>query len=148
MSDRYFFEEIITPVGRMMMVSDSGGVLRMLEFMVREPRWRPAAEKRFKNAERIEKRNAFGHSKTLARYFDGDLTALDEIPVDSGGTEFQRAVWKALRRIPAGTTTSYGALAKKLGRPETMRAVGLANGREPGRPGRALSSRRGAAMVR
>jgi len=40
-------------------------------------------------------------------------------------------VWQALREIPAGTTTSYGAIARKLGKPDAMRAVGLANGANP-----------------
>jgi len=40
-------------------------------------------------------------------------------------------VWKALRRIPGGKTTSYGALAKKIGEPKAVRAVGLANGANP-----------------
>ena len=49
--------------------------------------------------------------RALDAYFAGDLTAIDDVPVATGGTPFQRTVWAALRRIPAGTTTSYGALA-------------------------------------
>lgn len=67
----------------------------------------------------------------LAAYFAGDLTAPDRIPVRTGGTAFQRAVWAALRAIPAGTTLSYGALAARLGCPKAVRAVGLANGANP-----------------
>ena len=52
-------------------------------------------------------------------------------PVATGGTPFQCTVWAALRRIPAGTTTSYGALAASIGRPSAMRAVGLAVGSNP-----------------
>jgi methylated-DNA-[protein]-cysteine S-methyltransferase len=47
------------------------------------------------------------------------------------GTEFQRAVWNALRSIPCGETLSYGALARRIGRPSAVRAVGLANGANP-----------------
>jgi methylated-DNA-[protein]-cysteine S-methyltransferase len=47
------------------------------------------------------------------------------------GTPFQRSVWSALRRIPAGTTTSYGALAEHIERPTAVRAVGHANGANP-----------------
>ena len=47
------------------------------------------------------------------------------------GTEFQRRVWSLLREIPYGETTTYGALALKLGNPRSVRAVGLANGRNP-----------------
>jgi methylated-DNA-[protein]-cysteine S-methyltransferase len=67
----------------------------------------------------------------LERYFDGDLKALEAIPVDPGGTVFQARVWKALRQIPVGRTLSYGELARKLGNPNAMRAVGLANGQNP-----------------
>src|SRR5260370_13185160 len=69
--------------------------------------------------------------RSPAHYFAGDLTAIDSVPVATGGTSFQREVWAALRRIRPGTTLSYGALAQKLGRPKSVRAVGLANGANP-----------------
>ena len=47
------------------------------------------------------------------------------------GTDFQRAVWSALRTIPEGTTISYRELAERIGKPDAVRAVGLANGRNP-----------------
>lgn len=64
----------------------------------------------------------------LHAYFDGDLEALDAIEVEHQGTEFQRAVWAELRRIPVGKTISYRELAIRVGRPKAMRAVGAANG--------------------
>lgn len=67
----------------------------------------------------------------LDAYFAGDLAAVDAVEVDTGGTPFHREVWAALRRIPAGETTTYGALARALGRPTASRAVGMANGRNP-----------------
>jgi O-6-methylguanine DNA methyltransferase len=67
----------------------------------------------------------------LSGYFAGDLTAIDSIPVATGGTSYQRDVWAALRSIPPGTTRSYGALARELGRPKSIRAVGLANAANP-----------------
>jgi methylated-DNA-[protein]-cysteine S-methyltransferase len=54
-----------------------------------------------------------------------------ELPLAPQGTSFQQEVWNALVKIPFGTTTSYGALAAKLGRPNAARAVGLANGSNP-----------------
>jgi len=60
-----------------------------------------------------------------------NLTVLDSLEVETGGTPFQRTVWHALREIPAGATMSYGALAKRIGRPSAVRAVGLANGANP-----------------
>ena len=59
------------------------------------------------------------------------LDALDTLPVDAGGTPFQREVWTALRAIPAGTTWSYKRLADRIARPAAVRAVGLANGANP-----------------
>jgi methylated-DNA-[protein]-cysteine S-methyltransferase len=72
-----------------------------------------------------------GLAQRLARYFDGELRALDEIDVCWCGTPFQRAVWAALRAIPAGRTLSYGALAERIERPRAVRAVGAANGSNP-----------------
>jgi methylated-DNA-[protein]-cysteine S-methyltransferase len=78
-----------------------------------------------------EAREASEAGRALARYFKGDLGAIEKLEVANGGTAFQRKVWKALRAIPAGRTTSYGALAKALGLPQAARAVGLANGANP-----------------
>jgi methylated-DNA-[protein]-cysteine S-methyltransferase len=72
------------------------------------------------------------HMRTrLARYFARDFSAFDGVHFDGGGTPFQRQVWGYLCSIPVGTTTSYGAMAKALGNPQAMRAVGMANGRNP-----------------
>jgi len=67
----------------------------------------------------------------LARYFAGELRALEALPLDGGGTHFQTAVWSALREIPAGETRSYGQIAARIGKPRAVRAVGLANGKNP-----------------
>jgi methylated-DNA-[protein]-cysteine S-methyltransferase len=69
--------------------------------------------------------------EALRRYFAGDVFALDAIEVDTGGTPFQQLVWRALRRIPAGTTWSYSRLAQEIGRPSATRAVAAANGANP-----------------
>jgi O-6-methylguanine DNA methyltransferase len=69
--------------------------------------------------------------RALAAYFAGRLDAIDCLTVSTGGTDFQRLVWSALRRIPYGTTVSYGELAATIGRPAASRAVGLANGSNP-----------------
>jgi methylated-DNA-[protein]-cysteine S-methyltransferase len=67
----------------------------------------------------------------LARYFGGDLAALDNVAVELNGTPFQKSVWQALRRIPFGTTISYAELARRIGEPTAVRAVGSANGANP-----------------
>lgn len=73
-----------------------------------------------------------GIAGALRRYFDGDLDALDGVPVRfDRGTPFQQEVWHALRTIPVGETISYAELAHRVGRPTGFRAVGAANGRNP-----------------
>ena len=67
----------------------------------------------------------------LQGYFRGDVDALDRIPVEPPGTEFQRAVWQAIREVPAGETASYREIAEAVGRPAAVRAVGTATGRNP-----------------
>ena len=66
----------------------------------------------------------------LAEYFAGDRRNFD-VPLDPVGTQFQRATWLELRRIPFGSTISYGEQARRLGDVRKSRAVGAANGRNP-----------------
>lgn len=70
-----------------------------------------------------------GVDEAVADYLDGAVDALDRVDVDQTGTDLQQQVWKQLRLIPAGTTSSYGQLARAVGRPEASRAVGSACGR-------------------
>jgi methylated-DNA-[protein]-cysteine S-methyltransferase len=70
-------------------------------------------------------------TERLASYFSGDMTALDGIDVELNGTVFQRRVWEALRSVPAGATTSYAEIARRIGSPSAVRAVGAANGANP-----------------
>ena len=67
----------------------------------------------------------------LKDYFDGESAAVDDLPLDMHGADFERRVWRALLTIPPGETRSYGALAKALGSPGAARAVGMANGANP-----------------
>ncbi len=66
----------------------------------------------------------------LEEYFARKRTTF-ELPLEALGSAFEHRVWNALRQIPYGTTTSYGALAKLLGDKHATRAVGLANGKNP-----------------
>ena len=66
----------------------------------------------------------------LAEYFAGERKDFD-LALSLEGTEFQVAVLEALQQIPYGETRSYGAVAKQIGRPKAVRAVGAANGRNP-----------------
>jgi methylated-DNA-[protein]-cysteine S-methyltransferase len=69
--------------------------------------------------------------KWLASYFAGMSPAAPDIPLDMRGADFEKRVWAALRAIPPGQTTSYGAIAKSLGDAGASRAVGAANGANP-----------------
>jgi methylated-DNA-[protein]-cysteine S-methyltransferase len=69
-------------------------------------------------------------ARQLAAYFAGELREFD-LPLRPSGTPFQVTVWEALRRIPYGGTTTYGELARRIGRPTAARAVGRANGQNP-----------------
>jgi methylated-DNA-[protein]-cysteine S-methyltransferase len=69
-------------------------------------------------------------AEQLGQYFAGERRSFD-LPLQATGTPFQEEVWHALTEIPYGTTTSYGELAERIGRPGASRAVGLANGRNP-----------------
>ncbi len=66
----------------------------------------------------------------LGEYFAGKRERF-ELALDPAGTEFQRAVWQQLRRIPYGETASYRDIAERLGNPGAVRAVGMANGANP-----------------
>lgn len=66
----------------------------------------------------------------ILEYLAGERTHFD-LPLDLRGTEFQLEVWRALREIPFGEQRSYGEIAKVIGRPRAVRAVGSANGSNP-----------------
>ena len=68
--------------------------------------------------------------RQLEEYFDGTRTDFD-LPLDLNGTSFQVDAWRGLAEIPYGETVSYGEQARRLGKPEAVRAVGAANGRNP-----------------
>ncbi len=68
--------------------------------------------------------------RQLGEYFAGTRTEF-AVKLDFCGTDFQKSVWNALLTIPYGETRSYGAIARQLGNPKAVRAVGAANGKNP-----------------
>jgi AraC family transcriptional regulator of adaptative response/methylated-DNA-[protein]-cysteine methyltransferase len=122
---------IASPVAEILLVSDEQGRLRALDFHDFEERLHRLLARHYGSFTLAEGPAPAGILAALDAYFGGELRALDAIPIETGGTAFQRDVWAALRRIPAGATTSYGALAASLGKPGAARAVGLANGLNP-----------------
>ncbi len=130
MSATLFVDRIPSPIGNLVLVSD-GASLCALDYEGFEPRMTRLLANRHGELRLVEKANPLGFSERVRSYFGGELDSLGGIPVDAGGTAFQRMVWAALRRIPSGTTTTYGALAARIGRPAASRAVGLAASLNP-----------------
>jgi methylated-DNA-[protein]-cysteine S-methyltransferase len=109
---------VVTPIGTLGLVGSDAGLARV--------RW---------SAEGLEPGPSCpvldDTADQLGAYFAGELTSFD-VPLDLGGTEFQRHCWLALATIPYGQTVSYGEQARRLGLgPDSARAVGAANGRNP-----------------
>ncbi|MCZ6569405.1 MAG: methylated-DNA--[protein]-cysteine S-methyltransferase [Deltaproteobacteria bacterium] len=69
--------------------------------------------------------------QVLFEYFEGERSGFDDLVLTPEGTSFQQRVWRALRSLPYGRTTTYGRVARRIRQPSAVRAVGLANGRNP-----------------
>jgi methylated-DNA-[protein]-cysteine S-methyltransferase len=124
-------DRIDTPIGVILIAVDSEGRLRAVDFHNDEDDVRHMLRRHYGAVEVIFGQAPAAVRSAFARYFEGDLEALKDLKWTTGGTSFQRKVWRALATIPAGETLSYGALAAKIGEPKAVRAVGLANGANP-----------------
>ncbi len=124
---RLLVDHITTPVGKLAIVADETGRLHAVGFMDGHARMELALEQ----GAPTPAKNPGGFTDALRAYFDGELAAIDGLKVAFGGTAFQRDVWRGLLTIPCGETRSYGDLARQVGRPKAVRAVGLANGSNP-----------------
>lgn len=118
-----YYDEIDSPVGRLRLVADAGGLCGM--YFEKESHPTPIEA----DWVRASKPLARAH-RQLDEYFAGKRQAFD-LALNPHGTPFQLAVWMQLRRIPYATTISYGELARRIGNPSASRAVGAANGRNP-----------------
>lgn len=114
-----------SPVGTLTLIAGNGGLCAVL--------WENDAPNRV----RLDKgAHDSGHAvlvaaqEQLAQYFAGERRTFD-LALDFNGTPFQRAVWQALLDIPYGQTRSYSDVARAIGNPAAVRAVGAANGRNP-----------------
>lgn len=117
------FRRIESPIGPLVIAADAVG-LRHVEFhKTRHPAdrsdWRGGDNTTLQMTE-----------AQLSEYFDGKRSTFD-LPLAPEGTPFQRTVWNTLTSIPYGSTISYAELAKRVGSPNSTRAVGAANGRNP-----------------
>ena len=127
---RYDVTRIESAFGEVVMATTDAG-LHALEFAESD---RPADWRFARTLERPEfaRTSDVGDiARRVTAYFDGDFDAVDTIRVAASGTQFQQRVWTELRRVPAGTVVSYGALAAAIGRPSAARAVGRANALNP-----------------
>jgi methylated-DNA-[protein]-cysteine S-methyltransferase len=120
-----------SPISPLLLVTDEEGMLRALEFEDHEPRMSRLLRQHYGDYTLEDGAAPASVKRALKAFFGGDLDALDDIQTATGGTPFQRDVWKALRAIPASTTISYGELAANVGRAGASRAVGAANGVNP-----------------
>jgi methylated-DNA-[protein]-cysteine S-methyltransferase len=126
----FFLDRLESPIGTIVLITD-GEALRALDFLDFEPRMRRLLKLHYGPRTLVEKPENLGIKRCLLTYFSGDLNSLDNVVVHTEGSAFQRRVWAHLRKIRAGTTITYGELAKRIGRPSASRAVGLANGSNP-----------------
>jgi methylated-DNA-[protein]-cysteine S-methyltransferase len=131
MPETFNLDRLDTPIGVALIVSDDDGVLRALDWEDYAPRMKELLRLQYGAVELKEARAPRELNATLSGYFKGDLDRLRQIKWRVAGTLFQQKVWKALPKIAAGTTMSYGALAAKIGLPKAIRAVGHANGSNP-----------------
>ncbi len=119
-----YYDHLDTPIGRLLLIVDAGGALRHVGLpsarkpLRLEPEWEQDEERLAPVVEQFD--DWFGGRR---RQFD--------LPLTLCGTPFQRAVWQALAAIPYAATCSYAELARAVGRPRAVRAVGAANGANP-----------------
>lgn len=130
-----FRATVSTPLGEMLALASDEGLCALEFSEPRTPltrldsrlrRWFPPHEIVDADVPVIAQARAW-----LGAYFAGTSADADAIRLDMRGADFERRVWKALRTIPPGEVTSYGAIAKALGSSGASRAVGAANGANP-----------------
>ena len=121
----YASKRISSPVGELKLVASDKGLSAIL--------WPDDNPRRVRLEPVVEQPDhpiLVEAEQQLIDYFAGKLRRFT-VPLDFKGTEFQKSVWSALLSIPFGETRSYGEIARQIGRPTALRAVGAANGRNP-----------------
>ncbi|MBF9234957.1 methylated-DNA--[protein]-cysteine S-methyltransferase [Microvirga alba] len=130
---RLFIDRTDTPIGELVVIADSDGRLRVVDWTDHEARLLLLLRRQYgEHGFTLDPaRDPGGFTTAMIAYFNGDLGIIDDLPVETAGTPFQRKVWAALRDIPCGVTISYSELARRIDQPSAVRAVGLANGANP-----------------
>lgn len=122
---RHVHKRVSSPVGRLTLVAADGGLAAIL--------WENDSPRRVRlniGPEDVGHPVLVETERQLQEYFAGRRTRFS-VELALSGTVFQRQVWDALLTIPFGETRSYGQVAKQIGNPAAVRAVGAANGRNP-----------------
>jgi methylated-DNA-[protein]-cysteine S-methyltransferase len=119
-----------SPIGDIQMLVE-GESLIFLDFADNTDRIEKLMARRYGKFEIIESENPSMMCDRLDRYFNGDWNAFEDLDVDTGGTDFQKTVWKGLRAIPTGQSISYDQLARDIGNPNAIRAAASANANNP-----------------
>jgi methylated-DNA-[protein]-cysteine S-methyltransferase len=128
-----FLSHMESPLGEMLLVTDAQSALRAVDFADHKARLYRNVREHYRSVRLTEASTPSEVVEAFTRYFAGELDAVDTLPTASEGSDLQQRVWAALRRIPAGTTTTYGKLAKSLGFDDPRAAIdiGTANGANP-----------------
>jgi methylated-DNA-[protein]-cysteine S-methyltransferase len=128
-----FLSHLESPLGDMLLVTDAQQTLRALDFADHKAHLHRGLREHYGTPELTDATAPVAITEAIARYFSGELDALDALPTATAGSDLQRQVWTALRRIPAGTTTTYGKLARELDFDDPRAAIdiGAANGANP-----------------
>jgi len=123
---KHFVSKTIdSPVGELKLVASEAGLRAIL--------WQDDSPRRVPLQNLIESEDdpiLLEAERQLREYFAGERLEFS-LPLDFSGTDFQRRVWQALLTIPYGETRTYAQIARQIGSPEAVRAVGAANGRNP-----------------
>jgi methylated-DNA-[protein]-cysteine S-methyltransferase len=130
---KLFLSHQDSPLGAMLLVTDAQQVVRALDFADHKVRLHRGLREHYGEMDLTKTPAPAEIADALTRYFAGELNALDALRTATVGSELQRRVWAALRRIPVGTTVSYGRLAKGLSfvDPRAAIDIGAANGANP-----------------
>lgn len=128
---RLRLERLRSLIGEILLVTGPEGAVRALDFADYEPRMHRLLRRHYGTYHLEDGAALKAVTTAIHDYFKGHLQSLSDIPTETSGSDFQRRVWRALMKISAGTTQTYGELAKALGKPSASRAVGLANGANP-----------------
>lgn len=121
----YFYKTMHSPVGELKLVANGNGLAAVL--------WENDDPRRVRLGPLEEDKNhpvLREAERQLSDYFAGKRETFS-LTLDFAGTDFQKKVWNALTTIPFGQTRSYGQIARQIGHPKAVRAVGAANGRNP-----------------